>query len=113
MMGRATKALRGCRCQCMSCFEYFASPSAFDRHRKGSYARPGSLRDERYCLSLSAMQEAGWVRNPSGFLMAPDSRRAGAAVSDRPPSGEGDCPSHAGNALLGPPQQLHGPTTGE
>lgn len=69
------KALTGCRCQCMSCFEYFASPGAFDRHRKGSFARPGSLQHSRYCLTEAEMLAAGWVRNPRGFFMVPDSRR--------------------------------------
>lgn len=69
------KTLRGCRCQCTSCLDYFGSPSAFDKHRKGAYAGPGSFQHSRYCLTESEMLAAGWCRNEQGFLLAPDPRR--------------------------------------
>lgn len=72
--------LTGCRCQCTACSEFFASPGAFDRHRRGSFAVPGSLQHCRRCMTLDEMSEAGWSRNPRGFLLAPDRRRAGEGV---------------------------------
>lgn len=72
--------LTGCRCQCSACGEYFGSERAFERHRVGDYAAPGQWRGTRRCLSVSAMLADGWVRSARGFLLQPDSRRAGAGV---------------------------------
>ncbi len=70
--------LKGCRCQCAACGEYFGSERAFDRHRVGDYAAPGQWQGTRGCLALSDMLADGWVRSARGFLLQPDSRRAGA-----------------------------------
>ena len=72
--------LTGCRCQCSACGEYFGSERAFERHRVGDYAAPGQWRGTRRCLSVSAMLADGWVCSARGFLLQPDSRRAGAGV---------------------------------
>ena len=72
--------LKGCRCQCAACGEYFASERAFDRHRVGDYAAPGHWQGTRRCLSLSDLLAAGWERSARGFLLQPDSRRAGAGI---------------------------------
>jgi len=73
-------ALKGCRCQCAACGEYFGSERAFDRHRVGDYAAPGQWQGTRGCLALAAMLADGWVRSARGFLLQPDSRRAGAGI---------------------------------
>lgn len=70
--------LKGCRCQCAGCGEYFASERAFERHRIGSYADPDQWQGTRRCLNLSEMLANGWTRSTRGFLLQPDSRRAGA-----------------------------------
>ena len=70
--------LKGCRCQCVACGEYFGSERAFDRHRVGDYAEPGQWRGTRRCLLLDEMMAAGWQRSARGFLLQPDPRRAGA-----------------------------------
>jgi len=70
--------LKGCRCQCAACGEYFGSERAFDRHRVGDYAEPGQWQGTRRCLPLPAMLAAGWQRSARGFLLQPDPRRAGA-----------------------------------
>lgn len=59
--------LTGCRCQCRTCGDYFGSVVVFDRHRVGSYAKPGELTHNRRCLTPSEMQARGWVRNGRGF----------------------------------------------
>lgn len=69
--------LRGCRCQCGGCGEYFGSTGAFDRHRIGKYAEPGKWKGTRRCLTLAEMERRGWRRNPQGFLLKPDRRRFG------------------------------------
>ncbi len=74
--------LKGCRCQCPSCDEYFGSERAFDRHRIGRFAEPGQWQGTRGCLTLSDMLADGWTRSVRGFLLTPDSRRAGAGIQD-------------------------------
>jgi hypothetical protein len=56
--------LRGDRCQCRGCFEYFNSTSAFDFHRTGSY------RDGRRCLSIDEMLAKGMAKRESGFWVS-------------------------------------------
>lgn len=75
--------LTGCRCQCTACFECFGSVRAFDRHRTGEYARPGTWAHTRRCLTLAEMVSAGWQRNARGFLLTPDARRAGVELEGR------------------------------
>jgi len=70
--------LKGCRCQCPACGEYFGSERAFDRHRVGEYEVPGRASDSRLCLTLRELLSAGWHRSVRGFLLTPDPRRAGA-----------------------------------
>ena len=67
--------LRGSRCQCTSCLDYFGSPRAFDKHRKGAYAAAGSFQHARRCMTEAELFDAGWCRNPQGFWLAPDARR--------------------------------------
>lgn len=59
--------LTGCRCQCDGCGDYFGSVVVFDRHRVGSYGKPGGLKYNRRCLTPSEMEARGWVRNGRGF----------------------------------------------
>ena len=113
MSRRNGMALTGCRCQCTSCMEYFASPGAFDRHRRGAFARPGSIQHARYCLTVAEMLATGWARNPRGFLMAPDARRAGAGSAATQPASRPQRATESGYALLGPLQQLYGAPKGE
>ena len=68
--------LKGCRCQCAACGEYFGSERAFDRHRVGDYAEPGQWQETRRCLPLTYLLAAGWQRSARGFLLRPDPRRA-------------------------------------
>lgn len=51
--------LRGNRCQCSACGEYFNSVAAFDKHRRG--------KAERICLTAEQMAEAGMGKNKSGY----------------------------------------------
>jgi len=64
--------LRGDRCQCGACGEYFNSTYAFDLHRVGEF-RDGSRR----CLSVEEMRERGMVKNKLGFWISGVSRRFG------------------------------------
>lgn len=72
--------LRGCRCQCGGCGEYFSSEGAFDRHRVGNYAEPGQWKGTRRCMTLAEMLAAGFRRNPQGFLLKPPRKRGWAGV---------------------------------
>ena len=53
--------LRGDRCQCAACDEYFNSTAAFDKHRRGEHGV------DRYCLTPEMMLEKGMSRNTAGF----------------------------------------------
>jgi hypothetical protein len=53
--------LRGNRCQCTACGEYFNRVSTFDKHRTGAYD------ERRRCLSVPEMEGKGWKRNAAGF----------------------------------------------
>ena len=46
--------LRGPRCQCTACGEYFTSERTFDAHRIGPHG------PNRRCLTVAEMAEAGW-----------------------------------------------------
>lgn len=52
--------LRGDRCQCTVCDEYFNSTYAFDKHRKGNY-------QDRRCEYPSGL---GMVKNEAGFWIS-------------------------------------------
>ena len=60
-------ALTWCRCLCTACGEYFGSVVVFDRHRVGSYAKPGEWKGNRRCITPSEMTARGWIRNGRGF----------------------------------------------
>lgn len=62
--------LTGNRCQCPTCGEYFTSTRAFDRHRVGSYAKPGQPNTRR-CMCAAEMDAAGFERNARGFCGEP------------------------------------------
>jgi hypothetical protein len=72
--------LTGNRCQCPACGLLFANPRGFDRHRTGSFAT-ATAPDSRRCLALADLLARGWTVNGRGFLLTPDRRRAGAALS--------------------------------
>ena len=61
-MPHMNKTLRGDRCLCRGCGEYFNSTGMFDRHRVGKY-RPG----ERRCLTPDEMRVKGHLQNDAGF----------------------------------------------
>ena len=65
-----TKVLRGDRCQCTACGEYFNSTYAFDKHRRGRHGI------NRLCLPPNGMLEAGMSLNEAGFWIS------GKSVSD-------------------------------
>jgi len=67
------RRLTGNRCQCCVCEDYFSSPRTFSRHRVKAIS---SWR----CLTEVDMLAAGWIRNPKGFWLTPDPRRAGAGM---------------------------------
>lgn len=62
------QGLTGDKNQCPACGEWFNSTSAFDSHRTGGFGKlakdgkPGQPAKRR-CLSLTEMQEKGFVRN--------------------------------------------------
>ena len=58
--------LTGNRCQCPTCGEYFNGVQPFDKHRIGSYAKPGQPNTRR-CLAVAEMEAAGFIRNAAGF----------------------------------------------
>jgi hypothetical protein len=58
------RKLRGRRCQCQGCFEYFNSTTAFDRHRVGNWMNRG---ENRRCLTVEEMREKGFTLNKSNF----------------------------------------------
>lgn len=77
-------SLAGQRNQCCACLEYFASSSAFDRHRVGRYAKRGEWRGTRRCLTVEEMQSKGfelrapgvWVTSAKPAALAPEEARA-------------------------------------
>ncbi len=73
--------LKGCRCQCAACGEYFGSERAFERHRVGVYEVPGRVSDSRRCLRLLEFLSSGGHHSAPGFLLTPDPRCAGAGNS--------------------------------
>lgn len=108
----ARNPLKGCRCECPTCLEQFGSVRAFDRHRTGSYASPGTFQHQRRCLTVPEMQAAGWSQNPKGQWLAPDGRRAGAAISGH---GEGEATHVAPGRrkrLLARPRHVGGASKG-
>lgn len=79
-MNRPT--LRGSRCQCTGCGQFFSCAATFDRHRIGEFA---GLRgtSSRRCLSVDEMLAQGWGQNGKGFW-----RREGAGTVHPAQGGE-------------------------
>jgi hypothetical protein len=67
------KVLRGDRCRCSGCGEYFNSTYMFDKHRFGKYP-------DRRCMTAEEMSAKGYSKNEAGFWIsskAPSSLRGG------------------------------------
>ncbi|HEV8712666.1 MAG TPA: hypothetical protein VGX03_07560 [Candidatus Binatia bacterium] len=73
-------ALSGNRCECPACGLLFSSVREFDRHRVGTYAKPGAMHGNRRCLAVAELEARGWRTNPRGFWMQPRRERAPAGV---------------------------------
>lgn len=69
--------LTGRRCQCAACGQYFSRLRAFDRHRIGSYGKPGLWGGPRRCLTPEEMRQRGWQRNEAGCWTMQRLDRAG------------------------------------
>ena len=95
--------LSGNRCQCTACGEYFNGVQPFDRHRVWHGVN-------RRCLTVAAMDAAGFIRNVSGFWCerasaehalrpraAVFSARRAASATQRPDTHAPDSPSPAGS----------------
>jgi hypothetical protein len=52
--------LRGGRCLCGACGEFFNSTAAFDKHRVGPMT-------DRRCRSVAEMNDAGMAHNAAGY----------------------------------------------
>jgi len=63
MTAPPTKRLRGRRCLCRGCGEFFNSLSPFEQHRVGVFGIPGARR----CLTVAEMRAKGWLPNAAGF----------------------------------------------
>lgn len=72
--------LPGNRCQCQGCGLLFTSVREFDRHRVGTYARPGEWRGLRRCLTQPELIERGWRPNAAGYWMKVRRNRAPAGL---------------------------------
>ena len=64
----ADRPLRGNRCLCRTCAEYFNSAAAFDKHRTGTYdlTTPGY---GRRCQTAAEMLKVGMTINATGFWL--------------------------------------------
>lgn len=60
-MQQSTRILRGDRCRCAKCGEFYNSTRAFDKHRVGAYP------DGRRCLTVAEMAARGMALNAAGF----------------------------------------------
>jgi len=72
--------LKGNRCQCPACGEYFSRPRAFDRHRVGDHAKLDEWQGVRRCLTEAEMQARGMQRNAAGMWIV-DCRHAAALAA--------------------------------
>jgi hypothetical protein len=59
-----TRVLRGDHCQCRSCFEYFNSTYAFDKHRTGQHGK------DRRCLTTDQMLQRKMAKNAGGWWLS-------------------------------------------
>lgn len=76
--------LKGSRCQCPACGEFFSSVATFDRHRIGDFAGVGGLNTRR-CLSVVEMLVQEWPKTETGFWLRP-APRAVYSGSQAPPA---------------------------
>lgn len=85
--------LRGSRCQCAACEQYFSCAAAFDRHRVGDFAGVGGINTRR-CLLVEEMLAQGWAQNERGFWRRPSLRAVHSALGGDFPERGGDCRRH-------------------
>jgi hypothetical protein len=64
MSSPARIVLRGRRSQCVACGKVFTCPSAFDKHRRGSYDAHAQQYG-RFCLPVDALP--AWQQNRYGL----------------------------------------------
>ena len=57
----------GARCECTDCGEPFNRVSTFDKHRTGSFAKPGEWAGTRGCMTPGQMAAKGWRKNDAGW----------------------------------------------
>ncbi len=61
--------LTGTRNQCAACNQYFATTSAFERHRVGRHAKAGEWKGTRRCLTVEEMKAKGFeLREPGVWV---------------------------------------------
>jgi hypothetical protein len=88
MEARVTKPLRGDRCRCTACGEFFNSTSAFDKHRSGSYVSRRCLTaDEMLSIGMERPEHGFWVGSRRPVLTLPS--RVETAISSDPLSDKG------------------------
>jgi hypothetical protein len=66
--------LRGDRCLCRTCGEYFNSTRAFDKHRFGDWGM-------RRCRTPDVMEALGMSKNAKGFWIT--SKHSDSAIAQR------------------------------
>ena len=71
--------LRGSRCQCPECGEFFSSVATFDRHRVGEFAGAGGVNTRR-CLTVAEMMAQEWPKTEKGFWLRPALRAVHSAL---------------------------------
>lgn len=91
-----SRTLRGDRCLCRACGQYFNSTAAFDKHRTGKYRQFTDLGPEtRRCRTVEEMLQCGMSKNSADYWitskMHPDASAtlSGATISTKryPPQG--------------------------
>lgn len=62
-MRSADRTLRGDRCQCCACHEYFNSTAAFNKHRTGEHGVDRRCRtpDEMQAIGMAVSSRGWWV----------------------------------------------------
>jgi hypothetical protein len=76
------RTLRGDRCLCRTCGEYFNSTAAFDKHRVGPYDLKAPHYGRR-CRTPDEMRAAGMAPNPDGWWTTDARKRAPWALASR------------------------------
>lgn len=59
--------MRGDRNQCPTCGEFFASTSAFDKHRTGPWGKADGTPSKRRCLTVQEMVDKGFLKNATDY----------------------------------------------